>query len=55
MLGSRDTLGEAFRLVKRAANSLDRFRLLGLEKVNKEWELMATTHNLLKPQASPKE
>jgi IS5 family transposase len=27
---------------------LDRFRLRGLEKVNGEWALMATTHNLLK-------
>lgn len=55
MLGSRDTLGEALKLVERAANCLDRFRLRGLEKVNREWELMATTHNLLKQQAYPKE
>ena len=27
---------------------LDRFRLRGLEKVNGEWSLMATTHNILK-------
>jgi transposase len=30
------------------ARGLDRFRLRGLEKVNGEWALMATTHNLLK-------
>ena len=29
------------------ARGLDRFRLRGLEKVNGEWALMATTHNLL--------
>ena len=27
---------------------LDRLRLRGLEKVNGEWSLMATTHNILK-------
>jgi transposase len=30
------------------ARGLDRFRLRGLEKVNREWALMATTHKLLK-------
>lgn len=30
------------------ARGLDRFRLRGLEKVNGEWSLIATTHNLLK-------
>jgi len=30
------------------ARGLDRFRLRGLEMVNGEWALMATTHNLLK-------
>jgi hypothetical protein len=29
--------------------------LRGLEKVNWEWVLMATTHNILLPQASLKE
>ncbi|QPN65841.1 transposase [Synechococcus sp. CBW1006] len=32
----------------KGARGLDRFRLRGLEKVNGEWALMATTHNLLK-------
>ncbi len=32
----------------KGARALDRFRLRGLEKVNGEWALMATTHNLLK-------
>jgi IS5 family transposase len=32
----------------KGARGLDRFRLRGLEKVNEEWALMATTHNLLK-------
>ena len=32
----------------KGARRLDRFRLRGLEKVNGEWALMATTHNLLK-------
>ena len=32
----------------KAARGLDRFRLRGLEKVNGEWALMATTHNILK-------
>ena len=31
----------------KGARCLDRFRLRGLEKVNGEWALMATTHNLL--------
>jgi len=31
----------------KGARGLDRFRLRGLEKVNGEWALMATTHNLL--------
>ncbi|WP_191964884.1 transposase [Synechococcus sp. RSCCF101] len=32
----------------KGARRLDRFRLRGLEKVNGEWTLMATTHNILK-------
>jgi transposase len=32
----------------KGARRLDRFRLRGLEKVNGEWALIATTHNLLK-------
>jgi hypothetical protein len=32
----------------KSSRGLDRFRLRGLEKVNGEWSLMATTHNLLK-------
>jgi len=32
----------------KAARGLDRFRLRGLEQVNGEWALMATSHNLLK-------
>ncbi|QNI79318.1 transposase DDE domain protein [Synechococcus sp. RS9909] len=32
----------------KGARGLDRFCLRGLEKVNGEWALMATTHNLLK-------
>ncbi|MCS5699462.1 transposase [Cyanobium sp. FGCU-52] len=32
----------------KGARGLDRFRLRGLEKVNGEWALMATTHNLRK-------
>ena len=32
----------------KGARGLDRYRLRGLEKVNGEWALMATTHNLLK-------
>lgn len=32
----------------KAARGLDRFLLRGLEKVNGEWALMATTHNILK-------
>nr|WP_255002923.1 transposase [Cyanobium sp. HWJ4-Hawea] len=32
----------------KGARGLDRFRLRGLERVNGEWALMATTHNLLK-------
>jgi hypothetical protein len=35
-----------FGQIKRAIG-LDRFRLRGLEKVNGEWALMATTHNIL--------
>jgi hypothetical protein len=30
------------------ARGLDLFRLRGLEEVNGEWALMATTHNILK-------
>jgi hypothetical protein len=32
----------------KVARRLDRFRLRGLEQVNGEWALMATTHNILK-------
>ena len=32
----------------KGARGLDRFRLRVLEKVNGEWALMATTHNILK-------
>ena len=32
----------------KGARGLDRFRLRGLENVNGEWALMATTHNILK-------
>jgi len=32
----------------KGARGLDRFRLRGLDQVNGEWALMATTHNLLK-------
>ena len=32
----------------KGARGLDRFQLRGLEQVNGEWALMATTHNLLK-------
>ncbi|MCP9883125.1 IS1182 family transposase [Cyanobium sp. Alchichica 3B3-8F6] len=32
----------------KGSRGLDRFRLRGLEKVNGEWALMATTHNILK-------
>jgi len=32
----------------KGARGLDRFRFRGLEKVNGEWALMATTHNILK-------
>ena len=32
----------------KGARGLGRFRLRGLEQVNGEWALMATTHNLLK-------
>jgi len=32
----------------KGARRLDRFRLRGLEQVNGEWALMATTHNILK-------
>jgi transposase len=32
----------------KASSGLNRFRLRGLEQVNGEWALMATTHNLLK-------
>jgi IS5 family transposase len=32
----------------KGARGLDRFRLRGMEKVNGELALMATTHNLLK-------
>lgn len=38
---------QVFRQIK-GARCLDRFRLRGLEKVYKEWVLVATRHNLLK-------
>ncbi len=39
----------------KSARGVDRFRLRGVEKVNGDWAwtLIATTHNLLKPQALP--
>jgi IS5 family transposase len=44
----RNTVVEpVFRQIK-GARGLDRFRLRGLEQVNGEWALMATTHNILK-------
>jgi len=43
----RKTIVEpVFRQIK-GARGLDRFRIRRLEKVNREWALMATTHNLL--------
>ena len=44
----RKTLVEPVFGQIKGARGLDRFRLRGLEKVNEEWALMATTHNLLK-------
>ena len=44
----RKTLVEPVFGQIKGARGLDRFRLRGLEKVNGEWALMATTHNLLK-------
>jgi hypothetical protein len=38
----------------KGARGLDRFRLRGLEQVNGEWALMATTHNLLKLFRAPR-
>ena len=39
----------------KATRGLDRLLWRGLEKVNGEWSPMATTHNILWPQASPEE
>ena len=46
--GARKTIVEPVFGQIRGARGLDRFRLRGLEKVNGEWSLMATTQNLLK-------
>ena len=44
----RKTIVEPVFGQMKGARGLDRCRLRGLEKVNGEWALMATTHNLLK-------
>jgi transposase len=46
--GLRKTIVEPVFGQIKGARGLDRFRLRGLEKVNGEWALIATTHNLLK-------
>ena len=46
--GLRKTIVEPVFGQIKGARGLDRFRLRGLEKVNGECALMATTHNLLK-------
>ena len=46
--GLRKTIVEPVFGQIKAARSMDRFRLRGLEQVNGEWALMATTHNILK-------
>ena len=46
--GLRKTIVEPVFGQIKGARGLDRFRLRGLEKVNGEWALMATTHNILK-------
>ena len=46
--GLRKTIVEPVFGQIKGSRGLDRFRLRGLEKVNGEWALMATTHNLLK-------
>ena len=46
--GLRKTIVEPVFGQIKGARGLDRLRLRGLEKVNGEWALMATTHNLLK-------
>ena len=46
--GLRKTIVEPVFGQIKGARGLDCFRLRGLEKVNGEWALMATTHNLLK-------
>jgi hypothetical protein len=43
----KTTVEPVFGQIK-GARSMDRFRLRGLEQVNGEWALMATTHNILK-------
>jgi len=46
--GLRKTIVEPVFGQIKGARGLDRFQLRGLEKVNGEWALMATTHNILK-------
>ena len=46
--GSKSIVGQVFGQIK-GARGLGRFLLRGLEKVNGEWALMATTHNISKP------
>jgi hypothetical protein len=46
--GLRKTVVEPVFGQIKGSRRLDRFRLRGLEQVNGEWALMATTHNLLK-------
>ena len=44
----RKTIVEPVFGQTKGARGLDRFLLRGQEKVNGEWHLMATTHNILK-------
>ena len=44
----RKTIVEPVFGQTKAVRGPDRFLLRGLEKVNGEWSLMATTHNILK-------
>jgi transposase/transposase InsO family protein len=46
--GLRKTIVEPVFGQIKGARRMDRFRLRGLEQVNGEWALMATTHNILK-------
>ena len=48
MYALRKTIVEPVFGQIKGARGLDRFRLRGLEQVNGEWALMATTHNILK-------